>query len=381
VPEIAWYGPYDLLPPPPDQTPPEPDLDGDGYSPSEGDCDDTDSSVGPNPLEFYEYCDGLDNDCGGTVDVIDDSGDNTCARDISFEQKLMVDVLFVLDTTDPMPVYQPELASGAINILESLAGEPYLDSHIGTITMEADGEAAGLLVPFDGETYISGSNVGPTAERSMVWAEAFVGATFTENLPALLPEKGRRSASLALGTGLDAEVESPNVGFLREDAHLVIVFMSSTEDQTIEPTIEAFEAELALLKGSLSEVTIHAVVQSGELDCYGSSKPAQKGYTYQKLAQDTAGTVLSICQDVTSGFFEAMGQNSAYEGLETEFPLLLQAQADSVVVTVIDTLGNSRELTDFALGDDNRTLVITADPPPSAGSTIVVDFEMDPDSD
>ena len=41
------------------------DLDGDGLSPAEGDCDDGNPAVHPNAAEV---CDGLDNDCEGTTD-------------------------------------------------------------------------------------------------------------------------------------------------------------------------------------------------------------------------------------------------------------------------------------------------------------------------
>ncbi len=41
------------------------DLDGDGYSPAEGDCDDEDPDVHPGA---EEVCDGLDNDCDGAID-------------------------------------------------------------------------------------------------------------------------------------------------------------------------------------------------------------------------------------------------------------------------------------------------------------------------
>ncbi len=41
------------------------DADGDGYTPAYGDCDDTYAYIHPGALEF---CNGLDNDCDGTVD-------------------------------------------------------------------------------------------------------------------------------------------------------------------------------------------------------------------------------------------------------------------------------------------------------------------------
>ena len=46
--------------------PPEPDADGDGYTVEEGDCDDGRASVYPGATET---CDGVDDDCDGTVDV------------------------------------------------------------------------------------------------------------------------------------------------------------------------------------------------------------------------------------------------------------------------------------------------------------------------
>jgi hypothetical protein len=377
--DTAWF-PVDTdggLPPPTD-TLPGPDLDNDGYTVDQGDCDDDDPGVGPDhDAKFIEHCDAVDNDCDGYVDVNQITEFRACAREVEFEQSLMVDLLFVVDTTAPMETYLGNLANGARSVLTSLAGEQYLDSHIGVVTMDAQSPFAGELVSYDGESFISGKDVGPGTSHSMFWAESFLSSAFTQNPPSLAPEEGRATAELGLGLDLGSGLEPLNPGFTREEAHLVIVFLTSNEDQTVEPTLVQFEAELALEKGSLSEVTIHAVVQTGELDCYLQSKPGQKGYTYQTLAQHTAGTVLSICQDMTSGFFEAMGQNSAYEGLETEFDLGATVVTGTVAVTIIDNFGNHWPLDDFALAND-RTLVITSDPPPSAGSTIYVEYEIDP---
>ncbi len=57
--------------------PGESDADGDGFRPCNGDCDDTDPTVFPGAPEV---CDGVDNDCNGAVDegTPDGDGDGVC---------------------------------------------------------------------------------------------------------------------------------------------------------------------------------------------------------------------------------------------------------------------------------------------------------------
>ena len=49
------------------------DSDGDGWTPSQGDCDDTDPDVSPNAQEICG--DNIDNDCNGIAEDKDLDGD------------------------------------------------------------------------------------------------------------------------------------------------------------------------------------------------------------------------------------------------------------------------------------------------------------------
>jgi len=51
------------------------DQDGDGFTPEEGDCDDLDSSINPYAVDSGFNSDGIDNDCDGIIDECDYNGE------------------------------------------------------------------------------------------------------------------------------------------------------------------------------------------------------------------------------------------------------------------------------------------------------------------
>jgi len=55
------------------------DLDGDGYSESDGDCNDADAGMYPGAVDAY--CDGIDSDCSGTDNDDQDGDGSSCLDD------------------------------------------------------------------------------------------------------------------------------------------------------------------------------------------------------------------------------------------------------------------------------------------------------------
>ena len=117
------------------------DLDGDGFTPGEGDCDDTDDTVYP---DAEELCDGLDTDCNGSLPMEeeDDDGDGVmiCEDDCD-------------DGDDTVYPGAEELCDGVDNDCDGIIGD------------DVDGDGDGVT-PCDGDCNDGDDTVYPGAEET-----------------------------------------------------------------------------------------------------------------------------------------------------------------------------------------------------------------------
>jgi hypothetical protein len=353
----------------PDPVPERIDVDGDGFTYEEGDCNDQDGDIGPG---FTDSCDGKDNDCNGLTDD-DIGGRNVCEVAWGFTQTLQLDVLFVVDVSPGMSTYLTRLAQGSDAFLQEVVGEGY-DTHIGVVTTDMlHPNHQGRLVAPGGERWIEGLDW--TIDKSKVW----MGSAILGNDELLWGEEGGRAA---VDAAVTVEADGANVGFLRSEAELVIIFASNEDDPSDYPDVPTFLDHLDKAKGSLSQVTVHSIVMESSDPCSGQTSNGSKGVSYMDLADFTSGTTLSICELEYTQYLGTLGQISGNQALESRFELPLPAESpESMVVRVVFPSGSDVYLDydegEFALIDGNSTLLLLTDPLPPPGSQIMVDYHQD----
>lgn len=186
---------------------------------------------------------------------------------------------------------------------------------------------------------------------------AFVGAGVVgTNGPST--ERGRAQVYHAL----EYTIPEKHAGFLRDDASLVVVFLSDEDDESgDDPIAEAdFVPWLAGLKEDpLSQLRVHAIVAdaltrpNGEplvredgslIPCSGSPDRPEVGgigEAYVGYAEAFGGVTYSICEKTWKPALEAIGFDSA--GYSREFYLAEVPVTDSVGVRTIDFHGEVDE--------------------------------------
>jgi hypothetical protein len=217
-----------------------------------------------------------------------------------------VDVLWVVDNSGSMVEEQTGLANYFANFLAAAQANG-IDYHIGVTTTGIEpitggwyacpggshGGEAGRLFPADN-----------SAPRVITPFTANATEVFANNVQVGLchwNEQGIEAAYRALSSPLVNGEDDPssslvndgNLGFLRQDAKLVIVFVSDEEDFSPEP-VGFYETFFKSLKSNdPALLSISAIVGPSQLAACPSANSA--GLRYLQLASATGGAVDSIC--------------------------------------------------------------------------------------
>ena len=232
-----------------------------------------------------------------------------------------VDVLWVVDNSSSMEAEQKALGESFRSFFGYL-DEGGADFHIGVISTDAynpahQGRLLGQIpilsraTPSAGEVFAKNVNVGLDGKGD---------------------EQGLRVAVLALTEPL---TRTENAGFLREEAHLFVVFVSDEDDHSFGE-VEYFARRIEQIKGIGNDgmVNVGAVVgDTPEVpdDCR-TVKSVKPGLRYAELARLSGGLALSICQDDFAGHLDQLGFSAA--GLRRVFTLAEPAIAESLTVWI-----------------------------------------------
>ncbi len=229
------------------------------------------------------------------------------------------DILFVADRTASMVFseHRPVEAKLLDVLPETFRRLEAFGGHwqVGLIDMSGSGRLMG--VGEDALLLTNGAN-DPAERLVQAWADIFPEPDVILDYPdEAQSEFGRLSANQALS---EPVLSTFNGSFLREEAHLNIVFLSDEDDDSGDSmSLDAFELFLKGLKSSNEAIRVSAVVQKGETSSCGADsdgdsdefEQAARGVEFMEITSRFDGEVIDLCDGDYRGLYRAFGVDEA----------------------------------------------------------------------
>ena len=254
-----------------------------------------------------------------------------------------VDILFVVDNSCSMGGQQTQLSNN-FDTFMSVFQSSGIDYNIGFITTDSE-EMVGNL--------ITTTTTDPVTEVVQIIDSMGTGGSATE--------KGMDNAYDALQTGGDF---GPGSAFWRNDAKLIIIFVSD-EDDSSSTTPTTFKTYVVAVKGTADYASAHAVAGDYPGGCTANGGAAE-GYEYYTVVSYLNGTFLSICADDWGTPLETLANDSI---LKNTFTLTELAIEDTLYVEV-----NGVQSANWTYDSTTNSISFNEGYTPAAGSTIYISY-------
>lgn len=286
-----------------------------------------------------------------------------------------VDILFVVDDSHSMAAEQDNLAEGFADFIEQIEAT-------GTVF-----QIAVITTSFDYDNPDRGKFVGPIITPEDDYINVFrdqvhVGTTGADK------EKGLEAAAYALSPTMTT---GANAGFLREEAFLMIVFVSDENDCSDEGALEGMNAEacytndellvpvtdyvfdLRALKDDPDKVQVGAIVGP---EASAGCEDATPAFRYHELSQYMGGILGDICSTEYGTIMYDLGLNAS--GVRSTFQLSYTAKEDTLEVYVDEVLvpEDPQKTNGWTYDDESNYLTFWGQAIPARGSTIVANYTI-----
>jgi hypothetical protein len=234
---------------------------------------------------------------------------------VAFSPK--VDILFIVDDSGSMSSHQANLSANIGLFISELAKDQILDYHIGVITSDmSDARKSGRLQGFP-SVVDKTTPGGLTTLQNTLIVGTYGSATEQLFMPVIA----------ALTPPL---VDGPNLGFYRPDAHLALIYITDTEDQS-PVSVDYFLNFLERLKqGDKDKVLAYGViVPAGARNCPRDDAPKNR---LELALTELKAINFSLC-DPDYGFkLAGLGANLA-ERVSSFIPLNQIPDVNTIRVT------------------------------------------------
>ncbi len=253
------------------------------------------------------------------------------------------DILFVIDNSGSMSANQTQLSNNFDLFINTLSASGY-DYQIAFITTDQSTFEGDIITPLTPD---------PVAEAmSQIASIGYHGSAYERGMD--------QSWNATMGTG-DA---APGSAFLRDDAKLVVIYVSDEDDfSTVTPSTMA--SRLLSLKTDANMAVAHAVAGDVPGGCTGNGG-AQAGTDYYDLVTLMAGTFLSICAEDWGTPMEEL----ARESLAVNTFYLSDSPIEDTISAEVDGVIS----TDWSY--DSSINGVTFTPVPGEGSTIDITYAI-----